>query len=282
MPGIVNLIAAISTDVNSKLVAQGLPALVDGQIVIGRVRIDENPAAPRVIFVPKGAKFEARSTPNRSNVQGSVNNPGQGLRSVLMTQLGGGYTTASVSFSAPDLAGGTAPTAVAVVNNGAIKAVALTSSGSGYSNPPTVTISGDGTGATALANLLPTLEKLSQWSQRSIFTEVTQFEVHCWGVTASGSDPNVDFDSAQLLYQQVIQSSHLLAPGAAYPVNGQWFDQRPDGTQIDLLGHYFVFNLEFRTPVLDVGLQQAPVGVTTVQTSSIISPTGSVEQGFQG
>ena len=69
-----------------------------------------------------------------------------------MTALGSGYTTATVTFSAPP-AGGTTATGTAVINDGGVVGITLTNAGSGYTTAPTVTITGNGTGATATATL---------------------------------------------------------------------------------------------------------------------------------
>lgn len=277
MPGIVNLVAAISVDVNAKLVAAGLPPLTDGGIVIGRLLENENLIPPRVVFVPRSSRFEARAM-NTARTQSATAPavPGAGLRNVVITQLGGGYSGATaVTFSAPTLAGGVTATGVPVVVNGSINAVALTNAGSGYlsSSPPTVTISdtGGGTGATAVANVGPSADELTFMLQRSLFTDVVTFDVICWGVNAAPSYAN-DFDTAQLLYQQVIQSGHLCAPGAFYPKQGQWTEYRENSTQVDLLGHEFVFQVEIRTPVLDAALSFVPVGTQAHYTFTVPNP----------
>ena len=66
---------------------------------------------------------------------------------------GTGYTTADVEISAP-AEGGVQATATATIEGGVITAIALVEAGSGYTEAPTVTITGDGTGATATAALV--------------------------------------------------------------------------------------------------------------------------------
>src|SRR6185312_6847879 len=186
-----------------------LAPLVDGHIVIGRVRIEENVAPPRVLFVPRSSRFEPREMPNRANAN-PARSPGAGVRSVLMTMYGAGYVDPTVTISAPDLPTGVQATAVAIVQGGAVAAIALTSSGSGYTQPPTVTISdASGSGASATTRLAPTAEQLAQLSQRSLWTDVVTFDCHCWGI-ATPAGPTPDFDAAQLLYQQLIASAHAV------------------------------------------------------------------------
>lgn len=63
--------------------------------------------------------------------------------------LGSGYTTATATFSEPELPGGVSASAEVLVDAGKVYEVRLTSAGSGYTKTPTLTITGDGTGATA-------------------------------------------------------------------------------------------------------------------------------------
>lgn len=282
MPGVVALVNAISADVVTSLSTFGV-TLSGGGILIGRVHIDENLAPPWIVFVPRGSRFEAARRAGRTPVttMPSAQNPGAGLRLVQVLTEGQGYTTSTATFSTPDLPGGTTPAATPNFAGGGIKSWTVTSPGSGYVKPPTVTVSGDGTGATAQAFLQNQPEQLAQISARPIFTDVTIFEVHCWGVAAP-QDSNADFDSAQALYQQVIRSAHLVAPGVAHPKPGAWQDSKPGTTQLDLLGHYFVFGLEIETPIPDTALGFAPSQVQPVITASISLAGGTPEQGFQG
>jgi len=80
--------------------------------------------------------------------------------SITVTNGGSGYTTATVTISAPDPSSPGAPssqaTATATIDAGVITAITVTNKGKGYSNevnPVTVTITGDGTDATATATL---------------------------------------------------------------------------------------------------------------------------------
>lgn len=86
-----------------------------------------------------------------------------GARNAVSTQTGGvsnttvtagtGYTTApTLTFSAPQTAGGVTATATATVAAGSITIVTVTNPGSGYTAAPTVTVSGGGgTGGAVLA-----------------------------------------------------------------------------------------------------------------------------------
>ena len=77
------------------------------------------------------------------------------VSSATVTAGGSGYTSApTVTFSAPQVSGGTTATGTAVVSSGAVTAVTITNGGSGYTSAPSVTFSGGaGSGATATAAL---------------------------------------------------------------------------------------------------------------------------------
>lgn len=62
---------------------------------------------------------------------------------------GTGYTTASVSIAAPGA--GVTATANAILFGGAVIGFTMTNRGSGYTTPPAVTVTGDGTGAAGTA-----------------------------------------------------------------------------------------------------------------------------------
>jgi hypothetical protein len=70
-----------------------------------------------------------------------------------LTRLGSGYTTATVTFTAPQLPGGTTATGTVKITNGKVYDITLTDPGSGYTTVPSVTIVGDGSGAEAQARV---------------------------------------------------------------------------------------------------------------------------------
>ena len=80
------------------------------------------------------------------------------VRTITITNGGTGYTTATVTISAPDVqpfggVAGTQATATATINAGVITAITITNAGTLYSSA-TVTITGDGSGATATATVV--------------------------------------------------------------------------------------------------------------------------------
>ena len=68
---------------------------------------------------------------------------------VDLVDLGKNYTTAEVTFSEPELPGGQTATATALIKNGMVYQIDLTSPGSGYTKSPSVRIEGDGSDAEA-------------------------------------------------------------------------------------------------------------------------------------
>lgn len=77
------------------------------------------------------------------------------LRSITVSTAGTGYTTASVSVTGPQISGTPATVLAPTVAGGAITGITVSNGGMGYISAPTVTISGDGAGATASARVSP-------------------------------------------------------------------------------------------------------------------------------
>jgi hypothetical protein len=68
MPGIKQVVSIISDDVVARLLAASYPALVAGQILLGRQHQFEQTSPPRIIFVPATSEFAAKDIYNRSLV----------------------------------------------------------------------------------------------------------------------------------------------------------------------------------------------------------------------
>ena len=77
---------------------------------------------------------------------------GGNVRAITVTTAGSGYTSATALVSGPAW-GGNLPTATVTVAGGAVTSVVVSDGGSGYPSAPTVTIIGDGSGATATATV---------------------------------------------------------------------------------------------------------------------------------
>lgn len=78
--------------------------------------------------------------------------PTAGVSGVTGLVGGSGFTAATVTFSAPQTAGVTA-TGTASVGGGQVTGITIVLNGSGYNMPPSATITGNGTGASATAVL---------------------------------------------------------------------------------------------------------------------------------
>ncbi len=117
-------------------------------------------------------------------------------------------------------------------------------------------------------------EVRAEYTQRALFTDKLQFEVHCWG-QASPADPNNDRDATQRLYQTVIAQAWLAAVGCSRPTSGKWTDSKPQGTKLMTSGWEFVFTLEFDTPLCDVQLPLAPSDTVAATSSVLVTSDGS-------
>lgn len=138
----------------------------------------------------------------------------------------------------------------------------------------------------------PSSEMTLQTLERSILTETTHFEVHVWGIASPPDPEGGDFDATQVLYQQVIASTHLLACGSYKIENGKWTDQAPSASQMIKAGHEYVFMLSLDTPILDqpaavagnLGppLGNVPNGTKSNSTVILELPDGSTEVAATG
>ena len=93
--------------------------------------------------------FSAPQDAGGIQATGTATLSGGGVTAVPISSGGSGYTTANVTFSAPQVAGGVTATGAVIVAGGAVTGITITNAGSGYTTAPTVSITGNGTGATA-------------------------------------------------------------------------------------------------------------------------------------
>jgi hypothetical protein len=82
----------------------------------------------------------------------AVERQGGKVRAITVTTAGSGYTSATAIITGPTL-GGTMPELITLVAGGAVTGVTVVNGGSGYATAPTVTIIGNGSGATATATV---------------------------------------------------------------------------------------------------------------------------------
>lgn len=127
-------------------------------------------------------------------------------------------------------------------------------------------------GARSVAHGSPTLtgELRAEKLNRSIGSESFTLQLHTWG-QASPPNPRVDFDITQRLYQQVIQSVHLLTAGAYRLVPGTWDDQRDKATQLVKAGHYHVMGVVFSTPILEFSMPFVETPIL-ISSTTILDP----------
>lgn len=84
-----------------------------------------------------------------------VKRQGGKIRSITVTNGGSGYTSASTIVGGPQLSGTHPSTPIVSISGGVITGITIADGGIGYSSFPTVTITGDGSGATATARVSP-------------------------------------------------------------------------------------------------------------------------------
>ena len=103
--------------------------------------------------------------PIKKKYFGNLNTPpvgGEDVASIAVATSGTGYTsTATITFSAPQITGGTPATASLTIAGGLVTGVTLTNGGGGYTSIPTVLISGPGSGATFNITLTSTANALA-------------------------------------------------------------------------------------------------------------------------
>jgi len=93
----------------------------------------------------------------------AVERQGGKVRAITVTTGGTGYTSATAIITGPTL-GGTMPELITLVAGGAVTGVTVVNGGSGYITAPTVTIIGNGSGATATATVSAPPAGIRIWS----------------------------------------------------------------------------------------------------------------------
>lgn len=122
-----------------------------------------------------------------------------------------------------------------------------------------------------------TAEQRNELEFRAIGTDKLIVEIHSWG-TSPTPDPEADFDITQRLYQQALQSLHLLGCGSFLDRSGSWEDQRERATQIVKLGHYHVSTVALWTPLLEFGMPFVPTPITPHSTTEFDAQDGSLPE----
>jgi hypothetical protein len=121
----------------------------------------------------------------------NVQQQGGKLRAIIVSNPGSGYTSATAIITSPNL-GGTPPTLITTVAGGAVTGVVVSdNSGGGYSITPTVTIVGDGSGATATPSMgiPPTAPRIIVTSGNRLFavgSDVSRNTIYCSDLLDAG------------------------------------------------------------------------------------------------
>lgn len=126
--------------------------------------------------------------------------------SLTLTAPGSGYTSATATISGPDAISGVYTTATAslTLSAGQVSTIMVVNPGSGYVLTPTVTISGNGSGATAKATLSPHLtttvgQEVVTFATASVIAVQTNpgvqavLGVQDVAVSWGGMKPNLDY-----------------------------------------------------------------------------------------
>jgi hypothetical protein len=120
-------------------------------------------------------------------------------------------------------------------------------------------------------------DRLAEAASRSLITDAVMYEVHCWAARPIDStDTKLDYSACAFLYQMVIRSILLIAPGSNVIGAGKW----TKGARMNRDGREFVFQLTLLTPVVEQTLLYAPSN-TTVTRTTVLNPNdgGSPETG---
>jgi hypothetical protein len=109
-----------------------------------------------IVFTAPGTGYTATPTISVTSGEGAAAQAvlnATGVQYVNVSNVGSGYTSATVSFVSEV---GSGAAATATVLGGQVTGIVVTSQGSGYTSAPAVVIQGDGIGATAAAQLYAT------------------------------------------------------------------------------------------------------------------------------
>jgi predicted secreted hydrolase len=160
----------------------------------------------------------AQSNP-KENWSARLGSTTQQLSAVQMNNAGTGYTHASVSFNG----GGKGATGRAILDSkGGVAQVLVTNPGTGYTKPPKVVITGDGTGATGTA--------FNSWVSATAPASNPTKNMHVQGLLVD--DPTMKKVTYDLTFSQV---------GKPFYVWGTGVD--PQATHVSLADNNYYFSL---------------------------------------
>ena len=124
-----------------------------------------------------------------TNARNAVATQSGSVSATTITAGGDSYLTApSVTFSAPQIAGGQTATGTAVLTGDAVSSIVITNPGSGYTSAPTVTIgSSSGVSATATASVVTGGVKINNADVYTNFNESGAGVVGAWAAKFPGA-----------------------------------------------------------------------------------------------
>lgn len=122
-----------------------------------------------------------------------------------------------------------------------------------------------------------TAEYRNEKKYRAIGQDKLLVEVHSYGA-ADHPDPLYDLDAVQRLYQQFLQSVHLIAGESFIDRAGVFSDQAPRETQLLKLGHYHVATVAISTPLLEFGMPFVPTPITPAAITYMQLDDGSLPE----
>jgi hypothetical protein len=167
---------------------------------------------------------------------------GEGVSSANVFVAGEGYysANAAVTFSAPQITGGSTATGTLTLNeDGNVAAVVITSSGSGYTSAPTATVTGANTSPAIVANITLT-------SNRQDAITVSAFLATADGGSSAVASDIVKQVGARRYKVQNAQGTGKVKLVTSSPAAGEC---RMTATDSDS-GTYYVKKLESRTACL--------------------------------
>lgn len=122
--------------------------------------------------------FGNLNQPSQGNVQAGSGVGGEGVDTIEIANSGTLYstsTTVNLTFTAPQIKGGTRPTGRVTTNEvGNVATVTLLTSGAGYTSAPTATVNGGTTGTTATFTISLTSSRPNAISFKSYLSTGTQ------------------------------------------------------------------------------------------------------------
>jgi hypothetical protein len=132
-----------------------------------------------------------------------------------------------------------------------------------------------------------TPEQLLEQQARMVGGKRWRFDVTCWGQAAAPAaptfpNPDLDFDSAEFLFDQVARTCFYLLEGNYDFGPGRFIDEQPSKTQMTKAGRKLSVSLTIDTPVLDYILGDVKLLSINASTQLKADPSTSPEPAWAG